>query len=249
MSVNPVGLVAVAALCGSSACLADVIDLSAVADNTLYETVAGSSSNGRGGSMFVGRNAGSTNSKRRGVLRFDLSSIPEGATVTGVTLTLNQTAVNSGSAIVHMHALSQAWGEGSSSSGTSGGGGGGVPAAEGDATWLHTSFNTALWNTPGGDFSALSSASTEVIGPGFYTWSSEGLVSDVTAFLADPGLNFGWILIGDESVPSSAKRFDTREALSDGTNPRLTVTFQIPSPGAGMLVGIGGAMALRRRRR
>ena len=41
------------------------------------------------------------------------------------------------------------WGEG-----TSFGLGAGSPATPGDATWLHTFYNTDLWTNAGGDFSS-----------------------------------------------------------------------------------------------
>ena len=56
-------------------------------DNTLYETSAGDKSNGIGTSMFTGN----TNARlaRRALIAFDLSVVPDGATINSVTLTLN----------------------------------------------------------------------------------------------------------------------------------------------------------------
>jgi hypothetical protein len=40
------------------------------------------------------------------------------------------------------------------------------------------------------------------------------MVADVQSWLNSPGSNFGWLVLGDESVAGSAKRFDTRESAS-----------------------------------
>ena len=129
-----------------------------------------------------------------------------------------------------------------------GAGGAGVPATAGDATWIHRFFSGTLWSTPGGDFAAVSSAQTVVGGPGLYQWSAAGMLADVQAWYLAPGANFGWILVGDESVASSAKRFATREDLVAGNRPSLTITF-IPAPSAAALGGLALAgMATRRRR-
>ena len=103
--------------------------------------------------------------------------------------------------------------------------GDGTTAATGDATWLHTFYNTQTWTSAGGDFEAGSSASRSISGAGPYTWSSAGMVTDVQAWLDDPGSNFGWIVVGDESGGASTKRFGSRENGSAGARPTLTVHY------------------------
>lgn len=76
------------------------------------------------------------------------------------------------------------------------------------------------------------SGSTEVDGNGSYTWdSAPQMVSDVQSWLNDPTGNFGWLLIGDETDASTAKRFDTREALLEENRPVLVIEFT-PSIGS-----------------
>src|ERR1700761_3206920 len=64
---------------------ADVLDFGANHDTTLFQNAPNNSAGG-GPGIFVGTN-GSV-SPRRGLISFDLSSIPEGAMITNVTLTL-----------------------------------------------------------------------------------------------------------------------------------------------------------------
>jgi hypothetical protein len=225
-----------------SAANADTISLQASRDNTLIENVAGSLSDGSGPTFFVGQISQGT--VRRGLLRFDLSPIPAGSTITAVSLTLNASQTQGPATDISLHRTLADWGEGASSSI----GGGGAPAQPGDATWLHTFFDTAFWTTPGGDFSPGASATQSVLGPGSYTWSSTSeLVADAQAWLDNPASNFGWTLTGLEGTNGTAKRFDSRENLTEANRPVLNVEYTIPAPPAAGLFAL--SLIARRRRR
>ena len=202
------------------------VTLSPSKDNTLVEDPSGALSNGAGTSLFVGRTGGNTPPRRRGVIAFDVSgSLPAGAIITSATLGLraSKTSTNS-SRIIELHRLVADWGEGASVS--SGGGGRGGAAKESDATWLYRFFDSSSWTAPGGDFVEAVSASTAVAGGGEYTWgSTPQMVSDVQGWVDDPSTNFGWLLMGDESVNSTAKRFDSRENSAEANRPVLVVEF------------------------
>ena len=48
------------------------------------------------------------------------------------------------------------------------------------------------------------------------------------AFITPPYLGaIGWILLGDESVPQTAKRFSSRENINPALRPMLEVTYTI----------------------
>ena len=89
-----------------------------------------------------------------------------------------------------------------------------------------------------GDFAALDSSSVDVAGTGFYTWPSTAtLVADAQSFLDDPSGNFGWLILGNEAEPSSAKRFATREATDPSVRPLLTIEFiVVPEPSSGIML-------------
>ncbi|MBL9078367.1 MAG: hypothetical protein JNL08_12730 [Planctomycetes bacterium] len=202
------------------------VTLTATADNTLYQNATGALSNGKGIGIFVGMTGGGV--ATRAVLRFNVAaSIPAGATIVGARLTLDAAQSNYPLPLqVTGHRLLQNWGEGTSVAPL--GGGGGAAATAGDATWLHTFFNTSLWTTAGGTF-----------GPATFAWdtpafglssSSDGpaTVADVQFWLDNPAQDFGWLLKSDETLPApTARRFVSRDATT-GTKPRLTVTYLLP---------------------
>ena len=208
------------------------VSLGPIKDNTLYQDSSGTVSNGAGQYFFVGRTGSVTNKVRRGVIAFGIAgNVPAGSTISSVTLTLNMSKTNfqAGSRTIGLHKLSAAWGEGTSDAPSNEGGG--TSATAGDATWLHTFFNTDFWQAAGGDFSATVSASTSVAGEGSYFWGSTAqMVADVQAWLDDPPSNFGWVLVGDESVNTTTKRFDTKENGTPSNRPVLTVDYTPPPP-------------------
>lgn len=228
---------------------ADVLQVGPSKDNTLYQSATGDLSNGAGSAVFAGRTNQSVDSVRRGLMAFDLSEIPAGSIIDSVTLNLYMTQSVSGASNVTLHRVTANWGESTSTSGSGGaGGGGGAPAETGDATWLHTFYSTNLWANAGGDFVSTASATTSVGGVGSYSWSGPGLVADVQNWVNNGG-NFGWLIKGDESRAGSAKRFASRDDANDPTwQPKLTVTYTIPAPGAVAMLALSGLAAMRRRR-
>ncbi len=213
-----------------AAARADTVSLQASRDNTLYQDLLGQTSNGQGTGFFVGVTNGDNH--RRGLLRFDLSTIPAGSTVTGVVLQLHLSHSISFDNPAELRRALQDWGEGTSIAPEPGGRG--TAATQGDATWLHTFYSGQFWSAPGGapgvDFSNTVSATTIVgAGQAFYTWgSTPELIADTQAWLDNPASNFGWFILGDESALGTAKRFDTREAVDPTLRPVLTVTYTPP---------------------
>lgn len=204
------------------------------ADNTLYEDPDGAVSNGEGGFMLAGRNNLDQDSIRRAVLYFDVAGqLPHGAIVEQASLTLYLERGNGGERVLNLHRLLSDWGEGGSAVM---GGGLGAPAQEGDATWLHSFWPDVFWQRDGGHYIGRVSASQTVgdpgMGidtPGFYTWgSSARLVQDVRRWQRQPEKNFGWILLGDESVSQTVKRFSSKDNTNPALHPVLEVHYSMP---------------------
>lgn len=231
----------------------DSLQLFPTKDNTIYSE-SGNYADGAGSYFFVGK-TGSTNggNLRRGLLAFDLTAVPAGAQITGVTLQLfmSKSGPFSGDVDISLHAALQSWGEGTSSPGGATGGSGAL-AKSGDATWTSRFFTTGQsWSLAGGDFATTASATTTVNADNStYEWASAGMLADVQSWYANASQNFGWFVIGDELNDGSAERFNTRENATG--KPMLTITYTlVPEPAAMGLLAAGCLITggSRRRRR
>jgi len=199
--------------------------LDAKKDNTLYEDAIGALSDGAGQQFFVGKTGSNAQQKiRRGLIAFDIAgALPAAAIIDSVRLRLSMTRTTSGPQLLQLHRALADWGEGTSSTST----GSGAPATPGDATWIHTFFDTSLWAKAGGDFAAAASGSQTVSSIGVYFWNSTPqLVADVQMWLNTPASNFGWVVLGNENSSQTAKRFGTRENANLADRPALTVFYR-----------------------
>ena len=210
---------------------AALLAVSAQRDATLIEHPSGAFANGAGSAIFAGRTNAADNGVRRGLLRFDLAAeaargrlAPAGVERVAVVLT-NVTGSNVAPREYRLHRLLADWSEGTSATS----GGGGVPSVPGDATWLHTSYPDASWMHNGAQFDGEPSARLVVGGPGVYRFEGDGLLRDVALWIREPGRNFGWILIGEESEPQTARAFASRESSDPSLRPVLEIRYQ-PGP-------------------
>ena len=201
--------------------------LEAKRDATIYEIGIDTNANGSGSYLFTGR-AESQNSsaERRALLAFPIAeAIPEGSTITSVSLELTMSRTISGEQSVGLHRLLEDWSEGPSD--PSGQEGGGTTAVGGDVTWIHREFSETLWTTTGGSFASSASATLQVATEGGYSYpSTPELVANVQGWLDDPSSNFGWALVVDSPPSGSAKRFNSRENSTASSRPKLTVHFE-----------------------
>lgn len=229
------GVLGAAAACAAvlvlaGAARADEVVLPSVKDNTLYESAAGSISNGAGEFFFVGRSGirGGPPTIRRGLVEFDVAgAVPAGSTIRGAVLRLHLSKSIAFTQTCSVHRVLKEWGEGASDAPLEEGQG--ADAVPPDATWIHAMLGESTWSSPGGDFVPAASAEVIVDGVEFYEWSGPALVADVQAWLDDPETNHGWMVRGNEVLLSSATRWDARESLEAENRPVLMIAFDAPS--------------------
>ncbi|MFT7620561.1 MAG: hypothetical protein ACI97A_004218 [Planctomycetota bacterium] len=208
-------------------------------DNTLFENLSGTTSAGIDDGMFCG--VTNNNSRRRGLIRFDVASaIPAGAKIISASMQLQVTQSSGSALLIQLRPVLADWGE-AGSMGTFMGGGGGGLAQPGDATWIHTMTPSAFWASAGGDFAGVSASvvSPNIGGPNI--WSSPAMANDVQAWIDTPLQNFGWGIVADEKGGGVARRFATREHFSASIRPKLTISY-IPRPGSGEDLVLAGSV-------
>ncbi len=200
-------------------------------DNTMYE--GSNNSNGAGPEIYAGQtgpNGGET--RRRALLRFNLSTVPTGASLTGASVALTLTKQVGQDYVFNLHKVTADWGEGASNAGNPGGKGA-LPAIN-DATWTHRFYSTQFWASQGGDFLATASASRAMgarLSEPVQLWSGATLLADVQSWIATPSSNFGWLLRGNddtEQSPYSAQGFASRTSTPASARPVLNVTYTAP---------------------
>jgi len=209
---------------GSAYSVQDTIKLTALQDNTLYEDAAGSISNGQGKYLYSGK--GSTGLIRRALVRFMLVEfLPPCSKILNVSLKMHLSGGAAANKTIQLRKIKESWGEGNSDA--PGLEEDGTAAAFFDATWKHRYYNTDLWSSAGGEYSAVSSGNATVGGPGFYTWNSTPqMVSDVQEWADNQSAALGWLLLGDETASSTAKRFHSSESDTVTFVPEITVIYQ-----------------------
>ena len=233
----------IAALSIGSLSQGEVVTLDSIAHGTLYETSGSPLANGLGSHLFAGNNG--QDLTRRGLIRFDVDSIGSNILVSSATLRLHVSQANASPTDVFLHRVLADWGVGSTDA--PGGEGGGGPATPGSATWNDAFFGDTPWTNAGGDFDLAAGAIREVGGVGWYEWTSDMLARDVQDMLDGNIIDFGWMLIGDESSGSTAKRFDSMFAAEE-FRPQLVVEYSvIPAPSMASLLVVAGLRSRRRR--
>lgn len=210
-------------LCGFAA----VATLTVVEDTFINSGQPGNNA-GATGWFDAGRDG--SGGVRRGLLRFDLSSIPAGSTVTSATLQLTVVKVPGNGPVnstFDLFRLLASWREGTKT------GNNGAAATTGETTWNARMLGTATWTTPGArsDAAATASASTAVTSTdnAKYSWSGSDLTADVQFWVNDSSQNFGWLLTSRAETSSrSVRGFASREDAANAG--KLVIGYTPPPP-------------------
>jgi len=226
-------LAALAALLAAVPVQAIQLPITAAVDTTLRQDQTGDNF-GAFNRMWVGNGGPDktpTAPLRRGLLEFDLSAVPAGATINSATLTMQCTNFHTLAQNIRLHRALVDWGEGVKT------GKGGGAATAGEASWTNRITGTAAWGAAGGlagtDYVAAYSAQKNVTGTGSFIWDSAGLLADVRNWYTTPSTNYGWFLISDqEGAAGEVVRFATSEdtGTAPSIKPLLTIDYTLASP-------------------
>lgn len=207
--------------------------LAPAADVTIHAASNGidEAANGAGPWNFTGWTT--RFSERRTLLRFDIAaSVPANAVITSAALTVRVDRGIADGNLFGLHRVTAAWHEGPALPEEPGGEG--TEPQAGDVTWSFRAFGTtptngAAWSTAGGDFVPQASSQTALSRTGAFTFASTPqMVGDVTAWLQDPAMNHGWIVVAtDPMFSGSAKRLASREAPDVASRPTLHITYSV----------------------
>ena len=187
----------------------DTVNLTPVADTTISENNS-ASTEAMSGHMIVGH-LQLANAMSRGLLRFELTSLPSGAVVNSATLTVTVTISASAADTHALHRMTAPWDEAT-------------------ANWILSGFDE--WMNGGGDYQSSPDATLSIAGAGDYTFlSTPGLVSSVQAWVDNTNSNHGWVLRSQsEASGRNGRRFSTREESPSLPVTTLTVDYTIPTP-------------------
>jgi hypothetical protein len=173
---------------------------------------AATSNFGGATNIRVGRTTG-TNSIR-GIVWFNLSYIPSGATIKSANLSLYFYSIPSGDATGNrthnIHKIQQSPAR---------------PWIELNATWNNYN-SSSLWTTAGGDYEASPSANATFDSSALSSWIIFNVTSDVQNFTKNSGLNFGWLIKDVNETDTSTRRdYYSSEHSNASLLPRLEITY------------------------
>lgn len=178
-----------------------------------------------GGSDFIFLGGKNVDKAKRGLLEFDLSSIPPGATVATAILELYMYNTNEPrpdiQIDVNVHRVIRSWKEGNKNgTGNSNG-----------ASWEEYD-GTDLWATQGADFDATVEASATILSQETGQWHSWEIASLVQYWVDNPSDHYGIILKDTDEATDGNDSFSGTFYSSEATfgngafKPRLTVILQ-----------------------
>lgn len=157
-----------------------------------------------------------TRNVAEGALRFDLSSIPVGATITSVTLTLNITNPTTGTVGYSFYPLERAW-------------------TASEATWTGPTTGTT-WQAPGAEgisdrsSSAIAQIAPTVTGKLAVPFNAAGIAA-VQKWVSSPAINFGFVM--DSASDPDGITFDSAKGTTPANHPQLSIGYTTPATGTG----------------
>lgn len=168
------------------------IQLSPVADSYLYQFTASTNYGTDTQIQIYPRTPSWT---KRGIIKFDLSSLPPDATINSAVLYLHEATTYGSTRTIGAYRVTAGWNE-----------------------------NMATWDSLGSSFDSTASATATLTWDGILGWDTWNLITDVQDFFSGAKANYGWLL-RDTNEDSSEQYwyFNSKEAA--GNRPYLEVSY------------------------
>jgi hypothetical protein len=152
-----------------------------------------------------------TTDAKRGLIEFNLSGVPSGATITNATLTLYLSSKGIGASVpVTIQRINNSWTEGT----------GNDQVTNDGASW-NSRNGSVNWNTAGGDFGTIIWANTTVSTQDiFYTWNIANLTQN---WINGTYPNYGMML--RTTSGSGLWKFASSEDTNSTRRPMINITY------------------------
>ncbi|MBI4020377.1 MAG: DNRLRE domain-containing protein, partial [Candidatus Aenigmarchaeota archaeon] len=219
-------------VCGGSS---GAINITAAEDNLMDGTFGTDRTLNKGGYAFLSLGDKFGGDKpQRGLIKFDLSAIPAGSTITSATMELTCVSTNSGDTFtLSAYRLLKPWVEGA---------GPATGTANTASSWNYWNYPSD-WGSPGASSASSSGSDNSGDGTGFdrlstpvastpvtgcsstkYRWA---ITSAVQNWKSGSWQNNGLVIISSgEGSSSSGKHFASSEYTTASIRPKLVVTYQ-----------------------
>ena len=156
----------------------------------------------------------------RSVLKFDLSFLPAGASVSSATLSLWVKEVRDGGATIRAHQVTSSW-------------------KETEVTWkARDKAANLLWSSLGGDYDATILSSHTVTRDVKNYWATWNITAAAANWAATPANNFGVILESPVTSPRNETKFKSSDDGTTTQRPKLEVCYTLGGGGGGGAVTI-----------
>jgi hypothetical protein len=149
----------------------------------------------------------SASAMANGLLKFDLGRIPYGARVASAVLELYQGNASLSGGPIGVHRVTRDWVEGTKN------------GTVGRSNWRRR-YDLSPWVSPGGDYDAVSFATTVVSGTGWSAWEITGLVN---GWVSGEFNNAGLALVAETF--GTAAQFASSDSADPTRLPKLTISY------------------------
>lgn len=145
---------------------------------------------------------------RRGLIRFNLSSISSSAVISNATVYLHEASTYGSPRTIGFYPLQQPW-------------------VESNVTW-NRYRGEQRWNNRGGDFDQSPTATAGIDWTGILDWESWDVTRDVTKFVTNRLPNYGWLIKDIQEDNSQAYWYFDSKEVPNNMKPYMIVYVSSP---------------------